>query len=434
MQEQNSSTGFADAEQDLRDDLHCVLQAGILNELLRKQLTPSAQNQTTQITTQQNEKKPETVISTAVDAVTECLTQEDLDRESLHDKLSRLFYQQKAIFDQADIDPNLRARQYITHCGLIMSPNHCVTTVLDDLRVRSFIRGIDKAIKQKTEGRREALHIVYPACGPFAPLLLPLVCYYQDQKHYDPSQLQVTLIDVQPGAVLSLEALVTQMGVKQYIRQICCMDALQYEPGEYAVDMVVLEAMQHGFSREGQLLLARHFAQMLGPDGVFIPQKIVLSAVLNRAQREYVEQWQDADVLSESHMCKQIKAERTVLGDILSVTKESLLTLKERVLNEHTSLIECGQVDIPELPQHGDEQTLLICTQIETFDGELIGEYDSGITHPLPDQQVCINFTPKDDRPGDLLIHSGDAIRFYYRLNGLPGFMATWAQGESDEC
>ena len=105
------------------------------------------------------------------------------------------------------------------------------------------------------------------------------------------------------------------------------------------------------------------------------------------------------------------------------------MNLKEHVLDENTTLIECGKVDIPLSLNRDDEQTLLILKQIQVFADEFIGEYDSGITHPLPDQQVCINFKPRDERAGDLLLESGDAIRFYYRQNGLPGFMATWAQG-----
>ena len=62
------------------------------------------------------------------------------------------------------------------------------------------------------------------------------------------------------------------------------------------------------------------------------------------------------------------------------------------------------------------------------YENEKIYEYDSGITHPLPEQQVCINFTPSESRDGDLLVKSGDDIKFYYRLNGLPGFLATWCE------
>ena len=68
---------------------------------------------------------------------------------------------------------------------------------------------------------------------------------------------------------------------------------------------------------------------------------------------------------------------------------------------------------------------LMICTHIKTYGDEVIGEYESGISHPLPDMHVCINFTPRDVKPGDLLVKTADKLKFYYRLNGLPGFLAT---------
>ncbi len=420
-------------ETDTREELNHVLQTGILNELLREQLTPAPQQ--AKSISAKAEKQPEVendLLACASHAVTGCLGEQAFERAELHQRLSGLFHLQKSIYDQCDIAPSLRNRQFITHSGLVLSPEHCVTTVLDVLRVRSFWRGIDEAIAQKVAGQQRPVHIVYPACGPFAPLLLPLIGYYKAKGLYCAKQLQITLIDIQIGAVQSLEAIINQMGIKDYIQQICTMDALAYDPGEREVDIVVLEAMQHGLSREGQIIIARHFATLLQQDGFFIPEQIEVSAVLNRAQREFVDQWRDADTLSEGHMSDDIKSERIELGTILTVDKESLLNTPERVLDENTRLLECGLVDIPPLLDN-DEQTLLLCTRIRVFGDEVIGEYDSGVTHPLPDQQVCINFTPKEARAGDLLVNSGDGLRFYYRMNGLPGFLATWAVGSRQD-
>jgi hypothetical protein len=122
-------------------------------------------------------------------------------------------------------------------------------------------------------------------------------------------------------------------------------------------------------------------------------------------------------------MNEEIVAERIELGDILKLDKESLQNLSTQEIDEFIRLVECGSVTIPELSQHHDRQVLLICTRVKTFGDEAVGEYDSGITHPLPDMQVCINFSPKDPKPGDLLVKSGDQLKFYYRLNGLPGFL-----------
>lgn len=414
-----------------------ILQTGMLNELLRKQLSPT-QNAVSSLLEQdnplENVKKDEPVDlrSSAVSAIEELLNNPVFDRDVVHHKLSNLFHYQKEIYENAPIDATLRKRQFITHCGLVMSPDNCITTQLDDLRVRAFIRGTHAAIQQKKELQQGAIHIVYPACGPFAPLLMPLISYYHDQQLMSDDELQITLIDMQPGATQSLAALVDKMGINKYIKQIFCMDATLYDPQQCAVDIVILEAMQHGFSREGQLKIAKHFATLLSPHGVFIPEKIIISAQLSNLQQEFVLQWNDVDYVSENDRDKQTITQRINLGDIFTVTAQSLRDIQEIVLDQHSTLIECGTVQIPNLPVNHQKE-LILCTKIHTWGDEWIGEYDSGITHPLPDQNICINFTPKEKRAGDLLLKSGDGLKFYYRLNGLPGFMPTWIEGDKHD-
>ncbi|WP_028865715.1 hypothetical protein [Psychromonas aquimarina] len=408
------------------------LNTGHLNDLLRQQLRPVKSKQAPKNVNAPlpAEVQQKNLLSIVDESVGSMLGESKLNRVVLHEQLSKLYYQQKFIYEQADISPALRKRQFIAQSGLIMSPDNCITTQLDDLRVNAFVRGIDQALSHKFTSHQGPLHIVYPACGPFAPLLLPLIAYYKTQQKYTPQQLQITLIDLQEGAVKSLEALVETMGIKDYVRGVLCIDALAYWPDALAVDMVILEAMQHGLSSEGQFCIARHFARLLSPQGCFIPQKISVRAMLNSAQKEFVEQWKNSEYLSELDMDPAIKSARIDLGEIVSLTAESLLTLPEHVLDEHTRLIECGKATIPMLPEKCAEQSLLLCSQIDVYGDIRIGEYDSGITHPLPDPQVCINFIPRENRPGDLLLNSGDTIHFFYRLNGLPGFLATCYEGE----
>ena len=131
-----------------------------------------------------------------------------------------------------------------------------------------------------------------------------------------------------------------------------------------------------------------------------------------------------------ANMCEANRQRRIELGEILNLTADSLRNLQEQTIDQFTSLIECGAVTLPELPADMEHPLLMICTKIiageqtEEFENqEVIDEYDSGITHPLPDMQVCINFVPTESKPGDLLVNSGEQLKFYYRMNGLPGFL-----------
>ena len=58
-----------------------------------------------------------------------------------------------------------------------------------------------------------------------------------------------------------------------------------------------------------------------------LPQKVTISAQLNCAQSEFVEQWREAECVSYHNTQTDILAQRVVLGDILELTKHSVLSL-----------------------------------------------------------------------------------------------------------
>ncbi|QFI38076.1 hypothetical protein FR932_09540 [Moritella marina ATCC 15381] len=411
----STATDFSESE----------ISTGALNDLLRQQLNPTKPFELSVTQNNETEQNHQGLALCVVNTVKEILGDEKPDVVSLEQNLTALFENLQQTYQQANIDPALRKRQFIARHGLVMSPDYCITTQKDTLRVSAFIRGAHQAIETLKTKSNECLHLVYPACGPFAPLLLPLITYYKETGLYDENDLRITLIDMQQGAIDSLKVIIHEMGIAGYINDICCQDACEYQPIS-PIHMVILEAMQHGFSREGHLPIARHFAALMEENGIFLPQEISLRAVLTAGQQEFVEQWQDEN----GHVCAADMQQQTInarvqLGEILNLTSTSLLTLPERVLDENISLIECGEVLLPELEDKMGKPLLVICTQIKVYGDEYIGEYDSGITHPLPDMHVCVNFVPHDAKPGDLLVKSGDKLKFFYRLNGLPGFLAT---------
>ncbi len=408
------------------DSLDPSLAKGTLDDLLRQKLNNLLPSQSiSQNSIASEEVQPSLNLANLVEqAVSEVLSSEHLDASVLEPKLEALFDGLFQVYQNANIATALRKRQFISRHGLIISPDYCVTTQKDLFRVHSFIRAADKAIADLMASQTTCLHIVYPACGPFAPLLLPLISYYQQTGRYDENALRVTLIDMQPGAVASLQAVIHELEISGYIEEVLCLDACDYQATK-PIHLVVLEAMQHGFSKEGHLPMARHFAEIMVEDGIMLPEEIRLNAVLTVAQQEFVEQWRDTPRVCQSNMQQQIMAGRIELGEILCLNRHTLGSLIEHVIDEDTRLIQANTLSIPKLADSQAKPTLLICTQITTYREESIGEYDSGITHPLPDMQVCVNFTPKESKPGDLLVKSGDSLTFYYRLNGLPGFLVT---------
>lgn len=381
-----------------------------------------------------NPKEPasldgQVLISSSSDVVASMLNASDSveSYEKTKQELSTLYDGLKCILDVADVPPELQQRQFLNKTGLAMSPQHALTTINDVLRVSAFVRAIHRAIGDLKQRFNKPLHIVYPACGPLAPLLMPLLAYYKHQNIYSADDLSVTLIDIQQGAVMSLQKLFHASGLDCYIREIICADAVDYhKPPNQTIHLVILEAMQHGFSTEGHLAIAMHFARLLDNHGIFLPQKISIEAVLSSGQREFVDQWHDQQRCRSVSTNNVIINERIRLGTVLEITRQSLLTLEKIPVDEFTSLIHCSNLKIPDFEQGEQQKVLLFCCRIDIYGDEVINEYDSGITHPFPDLNICINFVPKADlRDDDLLVRSGDTLGFFYRMNGMPGFLVT---------
>lgn len=359
-------------------------------------------------------------------ALVDTLLHNETDHAELVETFAATHEQLLACYARAELTETETHTSYINATGVVMAVKDAINTVNDIYRVKAFIRGIDQALDRlPARSAAQPLHLVYPACGPFAPLLLPLISYYQ-QLGLGPQQLKITLIDIQPGAASVLQQLVDDLDIQDYIHAILCQDVMAYQP-DHTIDVLVMEALQHGFSREGHLAFARHLRQFLSPDAIMIPEKITVSAVMSVGQREYVDQWEAQDRTHSSLLDPTIVEERTELGEVFSLTLDSLRNLTVIPLGDSAELVECNQLQIPTGVSNIDKQSLLLTATATTFGEEQIREYDSGISHPLYESSVCVDFVPKVPEPDDLLVRSGDRLKFYYKLTGAPGFLPTRA-------
>lgn len=361
-----------------------------------------------------------------VDLTETLLAQPETEHDQLVERFALVSEALLTSYKQVSLTETEINTSFINATGVVMAVKDAIHTVKDIYRVKAFIRGLDHALRARLAGRpQRPLHLVYPACGPFAPLLMPLLGYYR-QKDIDADQLQVTLIDLQPGAVKVLNQLVDDLGIGDYIADILCLDVMDYQP-QQSIDILVLEALQHGLTREGHLSFARHLGQFLSPDAIMIPERISVHASLNVGQREYVDQWKNRDRTHSELVDPKIQGERIVLGEIFSLSRDKLARLTTIPLGDSIEMIECGQVQVPTGVGDIDKRILLLSVSATTFGEEQILEYDSGITHPVADMSVCIDFEPPARQPDDLLVKSGDRLKFYYQLTGTPGFLPTVA-------
>lgn len=346
----------------------------------------------------------------------------DVAYSEIETQLTNMFKTFEGVFDFARVPSELRTRRFIHKTGVAISPQHCLHTIKDVYRVSSFVRAVDRALEDNRAKFGEKLHIVYPACGPLAPLLLPLLCSYKATGKFTEDDLEITFIDIQQGAIMSLTEILKVGGLEGYVKEILHIDATDYCYSS-KIHMVILEAMQHGFSREGHLSIAHHFAKMLDKEGTFLPQSVKINAVLVNPQNEFVEQWHEVEHASRQNVNPEIFKDRLPLGEIIDVNLDFLRNMQMIEVDQYTKIVPCSHIKLPEL--EGSEKILTFCTEINVYKDENLNEYESGITHPLPDLSICINFIPKDKKPDDLYVVSGDYLGFFYRMNGLPGFLVT---------
>ncbi|WP_417551924.1 hypothetical protein [Marinomonas fungiae] len=350
-----------------------------------------------------------------------------LSKNLNHDQLVELFlpaYEQLlCCYKNTELTESDKSLSYINATGVVMSVENAVNTFRDIYRVKAFIRGVHQALE--AQEKKSVIHVLYPACGPFAPLLLPLISYYAKQG-IGHNKIKITLIDIQPGATKTLQKLVEELGIEDYIEAIVCDDVMAYTP-KHKIDMLVMEALQHGFTREGHMAFARHLVPFLADDAIMLPEQINVNATLAVGQREFVDQWQEHSRAHSDFLDNRIMDERTTLGTVFTLTLDSLRKLIILPLGNGMELIECNQVQIPRDIENVEQKSLLLSVTAKVYDQEYIDEYDSGITHPLFDMSVCVDFIPRSPMPDDLFIKRGDHLKFYYKLSGSPGFLPTLA-------
>jgi hypothetical protein len=160
---------------------------------------------------------------------------------------------------------------------------------------------------------------------------------------------------------------------------------------------------------------------MLANDAIMVPENISIRAVLAKSSEEFPLAGRDTSIVNSNRM---------ELGSILEVNRQSLQQLHTVELDEGNSLVECDQVKIPDDIMDAKDYILMLTTRIKVAENCWIEEYESGISHPLPDLSVCIGFTPNNFKTGDLLAKPGDSLKFYYRKLGLPGFLPTLVESE----
>jgi predicted RNA methylase len=226
---------------------------------------------------------------------------------------------------------------------------HCL---LEMKRTAVFLRGINKAILQKQQEKKESqLHILYAGTGPYGTLIIPLLLLYNKEE------LKVDLLDINPDSLAALQKVINALELGNYIGDIYCSDAATIRL-KRQYDIVISETMQACLKNEPQVAITQNLIPQCGPDTVFIPEQITIDAYLKKRGI-----WDGDQLLIEG-------GKTSFLSELFAVDKQNLESNSYRKV-----------VDLPQ--SLNGPYDLLLYTTIKVFCNEVLGLNDCSLNMPL---------------------------------------------------
>lgn len=240
---------------------------------------------------------------------------------------------------------------YTIH-GKAVSPIVAARCAEDIERSRVFMRGIFQAISERVnEGKKVTL--LYAGTGPFALLVLPALA------HFNPSQLQITLLDIHRASLDCVEKIIDHLDAASIITAIECGDASTWTPPpQQQFDIVLSETMKHLLQQEPQVAVFSHLQQFLKTDGVLIPEEISLQAWLSKHPPSLTQ-----------------NSETLFLGEFFKLNQNTAKHLQE---GDNTPL--STQLQIP--PEVYKFPHLKLTTDIRVYQEHVLTENQSQLTLP----------------------------------------------------
>ena len=271
--------------------------------------------------------------------------------------------------------------------GEALSPINAAWCVSDAARTSKFFRGIYAALLEAQQRfKNNAIEILYAGCGPFATLVIPLATQFKA------NQIQITLLDIHARSLESARHIIERLRLSDYIRDYIQSDAASYVHPR-PLHMVITETMQQALSKEPQVAITLNLAPQLCRDGIFIPERVTIDAYLCDPHKEY------------GRNGAAPRRDRIKLGRVFELTAEQAIEVTSA--SGTKAYLPAGAMDLPS--EIAERLKLMLTTTITVFDRIVIGEYESGLTHPL----WFYDFRGAN---------GGDRIEFKYYFEKSPGF------------
>ncbi len=286
--------------------------------------------------------------------------------------------------------------------GMAINPQAAAYCIKDYQRSVIFIRGVYAAIKSAQERfENTPITILYAGCGPFATLLLPLLCKFKS------GELDIHLLDIHQQSLNSVKQLITYFDFNHHTVKLLQGDACKYQHST-TLHVIIAETMQKSLEQEPQFAVTANLAPQLVPQGIFIPQKIEVELCLAHLENE--KEW--FKLCGHIDSGELIKAgKRHSLGTIFTLLPDQAsIQMSEASRNKDTSALELGSqiVRIPSVDKL-ESYDVLMFTRIQVFEQYHLKDYEADLTLP----HKCHDLSP---------LKCGAAYRVCYQLGNYPRF------------
>lgn len=274
-----------------------------------------------------------------------------------------------------------------TTFGNALSPKSAGQCITDSPRTTAFLRGLRDAIREcRSRHPTRPVRVLYAGCGPFAALATPLT------TQFSPNEVKFKVLDLHDNALECLRVVIESLDIEEYFAERSVQDAtiFQYDGAEF--DIIVVEAMNRALLREPHAAITANLGRQRGPESIFLPQRVTISAALQPAESNMP----DAERYST----------RVRLGTVLELTPDSF-----KHFRDHDDLRAVLAVNrtftLPHMPT-GKLYEVVLCTRVDVFQDHAVPEDASVITMAQP--------VPSIDPEA---IRSGMKIRITYMLGEL---------------
>lgn len=251
--------------------------------------------------------------------------------------------------------------------GVAISPEQAAQCLFDRIRTVIFMRGVCAAVAEalrRFPGQR--LEILYAGCGPYCPLMLPIV------TQFPPERVRIHLLDYHEESIAAAHKVVERLEIETFLGDIVCCDAVKYRvPQERTLHVAITETLKPSLEREPQVSISANLARQLCEGGILVPESIAVSLYLLDFQKEF--EWMQGGGEPPDRCC---------LGKVFELTQESAAGLFGVIPPDgESATVPCAEIILPDTLSPIDQYYLL--TEIGVFGDHALTFNQSQLTMPV---------------------------------------------------